>query len=60
MDADPARETLEEMGVEEVFERRLREAFPEADPADPKLEELRELYREVLAMPDGEEDSCAS
>ena len=61
MEADPQQETLEDMGVEDVFERRLKEAFPDADPADPKLEELRALYKEVLAMPEnGEEGPCAS
>ncbi|HJD97889.1 exonuclease SbcCD subunit D C-terminal domain-containing protein [Mailhella massiliensis] len=59
MDADAGRENLEEMGVEEVFERRLREAFPDADPESPELEGLRALYREVLAMPEREE-TCAS
>ena len=60
LDADPAEEDLEELGVEEVFERRLREAFPERDVTDPALEELRAVFREAeAAARRNEEDSCA-
>ena len=60
LDADPEEENLEELGVEEVFERRLREAFPERDAADPMLEELRSAFREAeAAARQSEEDSCA-
>lgn len=59
MDADPMRETLEDMSVEDVFERRLKDAFPTLDTSDRKLEELRALYKEVLAMPENwKEGTC--
>ena len=63
MDADPDQDVLEELGVEAVFERRLREAFPDAAPDDGRLEELRMLFREAAAaapLNNGEEDPCAS
>lgn len=61
MDADPEQDDLEELDVEDVFERRLREAYPERAPKDPELEELREAFREtVAAVRDAEEESCAS
>ena len=61
MDADPAQEDLEDLGVDEVFERRLREAYPGREAQDRELEELREAFREtVAAVRDGEEESCAS
>lgn len=56
MDADPMRETLEDMSVEDVFERRLKDAFPTLDTSDRKLEELRALYNEVLALPENWEN----
>ena len=44
-----------------MFERRLREAYPERAPKDPELEELREAFREtVAAVREAEEESCAS
>ena len=61
MDADPEQDDLEELAVEDVFERRLREAYPGRAPEDPELEELREAFREtVAAVRDSEEESCAS
>ncbi len=63
MNADPEEEHLEELSVEEVFERRLRDAFPESDPDDPKLAILRATFRESVAAAlrdDDEEDhACA-
>lgn len=63
MDADPEQEALEELDVEEVFERRLREAFPDRKPDDGMLEELRTVFREAVAFTgrdDEEGESCAS
>ena len=62
MDADPEQDDLEELGVEAVFERRLQEAFPDAEPDDPALKELRATFREAAAAAlfDEEDASCAS
>lgn len=58
LDADPEDADLEDLGVEDVFERRLREAFPDRDVDDPELEELRAAFREAAAAAGraGEED----
>ena len=62
MQADPEQEALEELDVEEVFERRLREAFPDRPADDTMLEELRTVFREAAAAVEngGEDDACAS
>lgn len=60
LDADPQEAGLEELGVEDVFERRLREAFPDRNDDDPELEQLRSVFREaVAAVREDEEDACA-
>ncbi len=46
-DAGPEEADLEDLGVEDVFERRLREAFPDKSAEDPELEELRAAFREA-------------
>ncbi len=60
MEADPEQETLEELGVEDVFERKLKDAFPERAKDDPALEDLRVLFREAVAAAREKEQSCAS
>lgn len=61
MDADPEQDDLEDLGVEEVFERRLRDAFPDRPTDDNELEELRSAFREaVAAVREAGEESCAS
>lgn len=63
MDATPEEEALEDMDVEEVFERRLREAFPDAGQDDARLNGLRESYREIirsLGRNSEDDEPCAS
>lgn len=57
-DAGPEEADLEDLGVEDVFERRLREAFPDKSAEDPELEELRAAFREAAtaARRTGEEN----
>ena len=60
MDADPEQDDLEELGV--TVERCVQEAFPDAEPDDPALKELRATFREAAAAAlfDEEDASCAS
>ena len=60
MQADPEQESLEELRVEEVFERRLKEAFPDRDANDATLVSLRALFQEAVAAAREKEQTCAS